>query len=293
MEKEEINLYRILNKEILAPGIFRMDIEAPLLANSALPGQFLAVIMDDKGERVPLTICDYDREKGTVEIVTQAVGKSTTQMMKMEVGDSFRNVVGPLGKPSELVDMPIEELKRMNLLFVAGGVGTAPVYPQVKWLKERGIPADVILGAKNKDFVILEDKLGSVAKNLYVCTDDGSYGFHGMVTKYMDELIGNQWKEYDRCIAIGPMIMMKFVVLTANKYSLPTIVSMNPIMVDCTGMCGACRILVGDKTKFACVDGPEFIGQQIDWDLAMKRSQQYKKQEKAKMEAYTGGELNG
>ncbi len=282
-------MYRILTKEILAPKIFRMEVEAPLLAKSALPGQFLAVIIDDKGERVPLTICDYDSERGIVEIVAQVVGKSSAKMMEMEVGDCFRNVVGPLGNPSDFVEEPIEELKKKKLLFVAGGVGTAPVYPQVKWLKEHGIGADVILGAKNKDFVILEEKLGSVSENLYVCTDDGSYGFSGMVTKYIDELIVNQKKHYDRCVAIGPMIMMKFVVLTADKYNLETIVSMNPIMVDCTGMCGACRILVGDETKFACVDGPEFVGQMINWDLAMKRSAQYKAQESASMEEYLKG----
>lgn len=277
--KEGSILYKIITKKTLAPNIFSMDVEAPLIANSAQPGQFLIVITDKKSERVPLTICDYDRERGTVEIVVQASGKSTQKMKAMEVGDSFLDVVGPLGRPSEFIYEDIEELKKRKYLFVAGGVGTAPVYPQVKWLNERGVKADVILGAKTKELIILEDKLGSVADTLYVCTDDGSYGFKGMVTAYIDELVGNQGLKYDKCVSIGPMIMMKFVALTTKKYNLPTIVSMNPIMVDGTGMCGACRISVGNETKFACVDGPEFDGHLVDWDLAMKRAAQYKKEE--------------
>lgn len=272
-------MYKILEKRLLAPNIFEMDVEAPLIANSAQPGQFIIVINDEHGERVPLTICDYDKKRGTIQIVVQASGNSTKRMMAKEVGDSFLDVVGPLGRPSDFVEEDIEELKKKRFLFVAGGVGTAPVYPQVKWLKEHGIGVDVILGAKNKDLVILEDKLGSVAETLYVCTDDGSYGFKGMVTAYIDELIGNQGKKYDRCVSIGPMIMMKFVCMTTKKYNLETIVSMNPIMVDGTGMCGACRISVDGQTRFACVDGPEFDGHLVDWDLAMKRASQYKAEE--------------
>jgi NAD(P)H-flavin reductase len=272
-------LFKIVEKEILAPNIFSMDILAPRVAASAKPGQFVIVIADETGERVPLTICDYDAEKGTVQIVVQSMGSSTKKMAVYEKGDSFKDFVGPLGVPSEFVNEDLEELKKKKILFVAGGVGTAPVYPQVKWLHERGVKVDVIMGAKTKDLVILEDKLRSVADNLYVATDDGSYGFHGLVTNYIEELVNNQGKDYDVCIAIGPMIMMKFVALTTKKLNIKTIVSLNPIMVDGTGMCGACRVTVGNETKFACVDGPEFDGHLVDFDEALKRQGQYKAEE--------------
>ena len=191
---------------------------------------------------------------------------------------AFEDFVGPLGCPSELVNEDIEDLKKEKLLFVAGGVGTAPVYPQVKWLHEQGIEADVIVGAKTKDLIILEKEMEAVAGNLYITTDDGSYGRSGMVTKVIDDLMA-EGKTYTKCISIGPMIMMKFCCLTTQKYNIPTIVSMNPIMVDGTGMCGACRVIVGGEVKFACVDGPEFDGHKIDWDLAMKRQQMYKTEE--------------
>ena len=234
--------------------------------------------MDDKGERIPLTICDYDREAGTITIVFQPVGASTEKFSKLQAGDSFRDFVGPLGRPSELCTDDLEEVRKKKILFVAGGVGTAPVYPQVKWLHEHGIAADVIVGAKTKDLVILEKELSEVAGNLYVTTDDGSYGRSGMVTKVIDDL-HSEGKTYDLCVSIGPMIMMKFCCLTTKKYNLKTIVSMNPIMVDGTGMCGACRIVVGDEVKFACVDGPEFDGHLIDFDAAMKRQTLYKTEE--------------
>lgn len=272
-------MYKIVKKEVLAPNIFAMDIEAPRVAKSAQPGQFVIVIDNEKGERVPLTICDYDVEKGTVQIVVQAMGKSTKDMAEMEEGEYFKDFVGPLGKASEFVHMDLEELRKKRFLFVAGGVGAAPVYPQAKWFHDNGIKCDIILGAKNKELVILEDKLGSVAENLYVCTDDGSYGFHGMVTAYIEELVVNQGKKYDQVVAIGPMIMMKFVALTTEKYNLPTTVSLNPIMVDGTGMCGACRVTVDGKTRFACVHGPEFDGHAVDFDEALKRQTQYKDEE--------------
>lgn len=278
-------MYKIVEKEILAPNIFSMDILAPRVANSANPGQFVIVIADETGERVPLTICDYDKEKGTVQIVVQSMGSSTKKLANFEKGDYVKDFVGPLGIPSEFVNEDLEELKKKRILFVAGGVGTAPVYPQVKWLNEHGVEADVIMGAKTKDLVILEDKLKSVAGNLYVATDDGSYGFHGLVTNYIEELVNNQGKEYDVCIAIGPMIMMKFVALTTKKLNIPTIVSLNPIMVDGTGMCGACRVTVGNETKFACVHGPEFDGHLVDFDEALKRQGQYKTEEVKKDEA--------
>ncbi len=280
-----MQLYKIVEKEILAPNIFSMDILAPRVANSANPGQFVIVIADETGERVPLTICDYDKEKGTVQIVVQSMGSSTKKLANFEKGDYVKDFVGPLGIPSEFVNEDLEELKKKRILFVAGGVGTAPVYPQVKWLNEHGVEADVIMGAKTKDLVILEDKLKSVAGNLYVATDDGSYGFHGLVTNYIEELVNNQGKEYDVCIAIGPMIMMKFVALTTKKLNIPTIVSLNPIMVDGTGMCGACRVTVGNETKFACVHGPEFDGHLVDFDEALKRQGQYKTEEVKKDEA--------
>ena len=280
-------MYKIVEKEILAPNIFSMDILAPRVAKSAKPGQFVIIITDETGERLPLTICDYDEEKGTVQIVIQSMGSSTKKLALLEKGDSLREFVGPLGVPSSFVTEDLEELKKKNILFVAGGVGTAPVYPQVKWLHNHGVKVDVIMGAKNKDLVILEDRLASVSDNLYVATDDGSYGFKGLVTNYIEELVNNQGKKYDLCIAIGPMIMMKFVAMTTKKLEIPTVVSLNPIMVDGTGMCGACRVTVGDETKFACVDGPEFDGHIVDFDEAMKRQGQYKAEEVKKDEANT------
>ena len=271
-------MYPIVKKKILADKIFLMDVKAPRVAKTCLPGQFVIVKMDEVGERIPLTICDYDKEAGTVTIVVQTVGASTQRMEALEEGDAFQDFVGPLGRPSELTETPIEELKQKKIVFIAGGVGTAPVYPQVKWLHEQGVPCDVIMGSKTKDLLILVDEMEKVAANLYVTTDDGSYGFHGMGTNQLEALVG-EGKSYDLCIAVGPMIMMKFVCLLTKKLEIPTIVSMNPIMVDGTGMCGACRVTVGDKVKFACVDGPEFDGHLVDFDQAMKRQQMYKTEE--------------
>lgn len=272
-------MFEIVEKKFLAPNIVSMDILAPRVAKAAKPGQFVIVVADDKGERVPLTICDYDTEKGTVNIVIQTIGASTKKISQLEKGDYLRDFVGPLGRPSDYVNEDLEEVKKRKYLFVAGGVGTAPVYPQARWFKENGIDVDVIIGAKTKELIILEDEMREVAGNLYVCTDDGSYGFNGMVTAMIEELVENQGKKYDVIVAIGPMIMMKFVCLLTKKYGIKTIVSLNPIMVDGTGMCGACRVNVGGETKFACVDGPEFDGHLVDWDLALKRLAQYKKEE--------------
>ena len=272
-------MYKILKAEQLTANIFLMDVEAPRVARHCEPGQFVIVKMDEKGERIPLTICDYDREAGTITIVFQPVGASTTKMKELKAGDYFRDFTGPLGNASELVEEDIEELKKKKILFVGGGVGAAPVYPQVKWLHEHGIDADVIVGAKNKDLLILEKEMEAVAGNLYITTDDGSYVRKGMGTDVLKDLVNNQGKKYDRCIAIGPLIMMKFVCLLTKELGIPTIVSMNPIMVDGTGMCGACRLQVGDEIKFACVDGPEFDGHLVDFDQAMKRQQMYKTEE--------------
>ena len=271
-------MYKILKAEKLADKIFLMDVHAPRVASHCQPGQFVIVKMDEKGESIPLTICDYDREAGTITIVVQEVGASTTKMGSLKEGDYFRDFTGPLGCPSEFVHEDIDSLKKKKMLFVAGGVGAAPVYPQVKWLKERGIDADVIVGAKTKNMLILEDEMKAVAGNYYPCTDDGTYGHAGMVTTKIEKLV-EEGKKYDVCVAIGPMIMMKFVCLLTKKLEIPTIVSMNPIMVDGTGMCGACRLQVGDEIKFACVDGPEFDGHLVDFDQAMKRSQMYKTEE--------------
>lgn len=276
-------MYKIVKKRILAENLYLMDIEAPRVAKSSNPGQFVIVKMDEKGERIPLTICDYDKEKGTVTIVFQTLGASTKVMATYEEGDHFADFVGPLGMPSELVEEDIEELKEKKILFVAGGVGTAPVYPQVKWLNSAGVKADVIIGAKNKDIVILEEEMKAVAGELYIATDDGSSGFKGLVTDKIKELVNEEGKKYDLVVAIGPMIMMKFVSLLTKELNIPTIVSLNPIMVDGTGMCGACRVTVGDKVKFACVDGPEFDGHLVNFDEAMRRQAMYKTEEGRKI----------
>ncbi len=294
VEEDKYKMYKIVKAEELAANIYLMDVEAPRVAKSCQPGQFVIVRMDEDSERIPLTICDYDRTAGTVTIVVQVVGAATEMMRSLKSGDSFHDFVGPLGCPSEFVNEEIESLRAKKILFVAGGLGTAPVYPQVKWLHEHGIDADVIVGAKTKDLLIMEEEMKAVAGNLYVTTDDGSYGRSGMVTKVIDDLITEEGKSYDVCVAIGPMIMMKFVCLTTKKYDLPTVVSMNPIMVDGTGMCGACRLTVDGEVKFACVDGPEFDGHKVDFDQAMKRQQIYKTKEgRAFLKAQEGNTHHG
>ena len=272
-------MYTILEKRLLAEGIYLMRIEAPRVARSAQPGQFVIVRVDEQGERIPLTIADYNAEQGWVTIVTQTLGVSTRKLCALNEGEALADFAGSLGRPSDFVKEPIEEVRKRRYLFVAGGVGTAPVYPQVKWLHERGVEVDVIIGAKTKSMLIYTEEMRKVASNLYIATDDGSEGFHGLVTNLMDELIEKQGKSYDLCVAIGPMIMMKFVCLTTKKHNLGTIVSLNALMVDGTGMCGACRVTVGGKTFFTCVDGPEFDGHQVDFDEAMRRQGMYKTQE--------------
>lgn len=272
-------MFQITRSEKLADKIYLMDVKAPRVARSCEPGEFVIVKMDEKGERIPLTICDFDREAGTVTIVVQTVGASTEKMVQLKAGEYFQDFVGPLGNPSDFIKEDVEELKGKRYLFVAGGVGAAPVYPQVKWFHEHGIDVDVIVGAKTKDLVILEKEMEAAAGNLYITTDDGSYGRKGMVTEVIKSLVQDEGKQYDVCVAIGPMIMMKFVCLLTKELEIPTIVSMNPIMVDGTGMCGACRLTVGGKVKFACVDGPEFDGHLVDFDEAMKRQQMYKTEE--------------
>ncbi len=260
---------------MLSSNISEMKVLAPRVAASALPGQFVIVRTDDHGERIPLTICDYDREAGTVTIVTQSIGFSTNKINSLEEGDSFADFSGPLGRPSDLLEVPEEDLRKMKILFVAGGVGTAPVYPQVKWLKEHGVTADVVIGAKTKDLFTYVEEMKSVG-NVYLCTDDGSAGFHGMVPALMKHLIDDEGKKYDHCVIIGPMIMMKFASMATKEYDIPTMVSLNALMVDGTGMCGACRVTVGGKTYFTCVDGPEFDGHKVDYDEAMRRQNMYR-----------------
>lgn len=272
-------MYKITKVEHLVDKDWLMVVEAPFVARNAEPGQFMIAKLGELGERIPFTIADYDRKAGTITIVFQVVGASTEKMSKLKEGEYFTDIVGPLGRPSELIETPIEGLKKESIIFIAGGVGAAPVYPQVKWLHEHGVEADVILGARNKDLLIMEKELRSVSKNVYVTTDDGSYGAKGVVTDVLKKLVLEEGRKYTKCIAIGPVIMMKFACLTTKELGIPTVVSMNPIMIDGTGMCGACRLVVGDKVKFACVDGPEFDGHLVDFNLAMKRQQTYKTEE--------------
>ena len=268
-------MYRIVRKETLTPIITLMEVEAPRLASAAQPGQFLSVRADEEGERIPLTICDYNRDKGTVTIVTQAVGASSKEICALEEGGSFADVAGPLGQPSEFISLPDEELKKMSFVFIAGGLGTAPVYPQAKYFHERGAKVDVIIGAKNAEMLILEDEMAKVCDNLHICTDDGSKGYKGLVTAKLEELMA-AGAGYTQAVAIGPMIMMKFVTMSAKKFNLPLVVSLNTLMVDGTGMCGACRVTVAGKVRFACVEGPEFNAYDVDFDEAMRRQAMYR-----------------
>ena len=284
-------MYKIITKEMLTPTICKMKVEAPRVAAAARPGQFLIVRADEKGERIPLTISDFDATEGTVTIVTQQIGVSSSEIISFEPGESFCDVVGPLGNASEFVAMSDEELAGKKFIFIAGGVGTAPVYPQAKWLHEHGAAVDVIIGAKTSSLLIYKEDMASVCDHLYICTDDGTEGFHGMVTALLEKLVNGEDAEaygkgvitgprgYTQAVAIGPMIMMKFTTLTAKKLGLPVIVSLNTLMVDGTGMCGACRVTVGGKIRFACVEGPEFDGYLVDFDEAMRRQGQYRKEE--------------
>ncbi len=274
-------MFEIIKKKTLAANIVAFDVLAPRVAKAALPGQFVIIIADQYAERVPLTITDYNREKGTVQVVIQALGPSTQKINLFNEGDSFHSFVGPLGQASEFVHMDLEDLKKKKYLFVGGGLGAAPVYPQVKWLHDHGIASQVIIGSKSKDLVILEEEMKQVAEKVYIATDDGSKGFKGLVTDCLEDLV-KKGHHYDHCVAIGPMVMMKYISLLTKKLGISTTVSLNPIMVDGTGMCGACRCTVAGKTKFACVHGPEFDGHQVDFDEAMQRQRQYADVEKLK-----------
>lgn len=265
-------MYKIVSKQVLNPTVTKMEIEAPLIAKKAQPGQFIILRTDENGERIPLTVADYDRVKGTVTIIFQIVGATTNQLNSFNEGDYIHDFVGPLGKPTET-----EGLKKVAV--VGGGVGCAIAFPIAKKLHKMGVEVHSVVGFRNKDLVILEDDFKNNSDVFKLMTDDGSYGEKGLVTNALEELIkeGNQ---YDEVITIGPLIMMKFVCQLTKKYDVKTIVSMNPIMIDGTGMCGGCRLTVGGETKFACVDGPDFDGHLVDFDEAMKRGQMYKEFER-------------
>ena len=278
-------MFEIVTKRELAPNIIEMKVKAPLIASSAKPGQFIIVRTDKYGERIPLTICDYDEKDGTVTIVTQSIGISTQKINALNAGEYFDDFAGPLGNPSDLLELPKDELKKIKVLFIAGGVGTAPVYPQVKWLKQQGVDADVIIGARTKDLFTYVGEMQEVG-NVFLCTDDGSEGFHGNVTALLKHLVEKEGKKYDRCVIIGPMIMMKFAAAACKQYDIPSVVSLNALMVDGTGMCGACRVSIGGETKFTCVDGPEFDGALVDFDEAMRRQNMYKNNPKTNPETH-------
>ncbi len=268
--------YKILTKKILNPQIFMMEVEAPLVARKAEPGQFIILRTNEYGERVPFTIADFDREKGTVTIIVQVVGKTTQDMLKMEEGESLSDFAGPLGIPTEL-----EGIKKVAV--IGGGLGTAIAYPQAKKLHSLGADVTVITGFRNKELIILEDELKAVSNKLIITTDDGSNGLQGFVTDRLKEQI-EAGEKFDKVIAIGPLVMMRAVCNLTKQYDIPTVVSMNPIMIDGTGMCGGCRVIVDGETKFACVDGPDFDGHKIDWQAALNRQNMFKTHEKTACE---------
>ncbi len=269
-------MYKIIYNKKLNENSYEMAVIAPMVVKKAMPGQFVLVMSKDSSEKIPLTIYDYDKEKDILYLIYQVVGASTLELSTMQ--DSLFSVAGPLGNANEICKDP-DSFKGKRLVYVAGGVGIAPVYPQVKYLSERGFKVDVIFGARNVSLFLIRDKIESVANNVYYATDDGSFGEKGFVTNVLE----NRINDYDICVAIGPVIMMKNVAEVTRKYNLKTIVSMNPLMIDGSGMCGACRCLVDGKQKFACKDGPEFDGHKVNFDLVMKRLNTYKEEEKVKM----------
>lgn len=277
-------MYKILKKKQLNDSITLMEIDAPFIAKKALAGQFIIYRVDEHGERIPLTIADYDREKGSITIIFQTIGASTKELAMLNEGDSILDVVGPLGVATEYGNV-----KRVAV--VGGGVGCAIAYPQAKALHKMGVEVDLIAGFRSKDIVILEDEMAAVSTHFHLCTDDGSAGYHGFVTNKLKELIDGGAK-FDEVIAIGPVPMMKFVCKTTEPYGIKTIVSLNPIMVDGTGMCGGCRVTVDGKIRYACVDGPDFDGHKVDFDELMRRNLTYKEQEKAHLCRLTGGVRN-
>lgn len=275
-------MFPIIRKKKLNENVMLLELNAPLIAKKAKPGQFVILRIDEFGERIPLTIADFDREKGTVTIIVQAIGKTTMQLADLNEGDSLLDLVGPLGMPTELSGAK-------KVCVIGGGVGCAIAYPQAKALHNMGAEVDIIAGFRSKDIVILEDEMKAVSENLYITTDDGSYGEKGLVTTKLESLI-SAGNEYDLVIAIGPVIMMKFVALTTKKYDIKTLVSLNPIMIDGTGMCGGCRVTVDGKVKFACVDGPDFDAHKVDFDELMLRNSTYREDEAHACRLYGKGE---
>jgi len=269
---------KILEKEFISPQVFRMTVEAPDIARKRKAGQFIILRTCDAGERIPLTIADADADRGTIELIVQIVGKSTKELSKLEAGDTLRDFVGPLGRPTHI------ELFG-TVVIVGGGVGIAPSHPIAQAMKAAGNNVISILGGRSKDLVLMEDKMTACSDRVLITTDDGSYGQKGLVTDALQQLI-DEGTRIDMVVAVGPPIMMKFVSLLTKKYDIPTLVSLNTIMVDGTGMCGACRVTVGDGTKFVCVDGPEFDGHKVDFDEMMKRQRMYEKQEKESLDRY-------
>ncbi|MCI5802228.1 MAG: sulfide/dihydroorotate dehydrogenase-like FAD/NAD-binding protein [Oscillospiraceae bacterium] len=269
-------MYQIVKKKVLNPTVTLMEIDAPLVAKKAEPGQFIILRVDAAGERIPLTVADFDREKGTVTIIFQIVGATTEALNHLEEGDSLHDFVGPLGVPSHT-----EGLRKVAV--VGGGVGCAIAYPIAKKLHRQGAVVHSVVGFRSHDLVILEDEFAAVSDKLCMMTDDGSHGTRGLVTNALKELI-ESGEQYDEVIAIGPLVMMKFVAALTREYGIKTVVSMNPIMIDGTGMCGGCRLTVGGKTKFACVDGPDFDGHEVDFDEAMERASMYRPFEQARRE---------
>lgn len=270
-------MYKVLKNEKISPNSYLMEIEAEDIIKKALPGQFVILMTKEDSERIPLTIYDMDEKKKTVSVIYQVIGASTEEMTKIK--DELFAITGPLGKPNEMCADP-EKYKGKRIVYVAGGVGIAPVYPQVKFLKEKGFNIDVIYGSRNAQLLLIRDKIEKVTNKIRYATDDGSFGKKGFVTDILEEHIN----DYDICVAIGPMIMMKNVSELTKKYNLKTIVSMNPLMVDGSGMCGACRCEIEGKPKFACIDGPEFDGHKVNFDLAMKRMNIYKEEEQELLE---------
>ena len=279
-------MFKIIRKKQLNEQVVLFEIEAPFIAAKAEAGQFIIFRLDEQGERVPLTIADYDRQKGSITIIFQTVGASTMKLGELNEGDYISDVVGPLGTPTEYGD------NIRKVAVIGGGVGCAIAYPQAKKLFNMGIEVDLIAGFRNKDIIILEDEMKAVSTNLHICTDDGSYGTKGFVTDKLKELI-ESGNKYDEVIAIGPVIMMKFISKLTQPYGIKTLVSLNPIMIDGTGMCGGCRVTVDGKIRYACVDGPDFDGHKVDFDELMKRNSTYKKQEAEHICRLTGGKRNG
>ena len=279
-------MFKIIRKKQLNEQVVLFEIEAPFIAAKAEAGQFIIFRLDEQGERVPLTIADYDRQKGSITIIFQTVGASTMKLGELNEGDYISDVVGPLGTPTEYGD------NIRKVAVIGGGVGCAIAYPQAKKLFNMGVEVDLIAGFRNKDIIILEDEMKAVSTNLHICTDDGSYGTKGFVTDKLKELI-ESGNKYDEVIAIGPVIMMKFISKLTQPYGIKTLVSLNPIMIDGTGMCGGCRVTVNGKIRYACVDGPDFDGHKVDFDELMKRNSTYKKQEAEHICRLTGGKRNG